>query len=412
MKLPSPSKLDLAAQCAYPFNGPVRWPGFDEGSNRTSTNHGRAVHEVAELTGKGEPVDVDAIATKHDLRNKDAATFKACAGVLVERLAKVRAENWIEAEFFELKIAYDVQKNEARVIGKNDRAYKTEQVGMIDWLYFSGGTWYVVDYKTGRGARQTRASDTEQVRFYGIAIRALKGAETVTVQLWHVDDESVWIDSATFHPWDLDDIYREQRDLLERIRTSEPMPVLGAHCRDLYCPIVSQCPAMQAALARIDERVALKYPLTTEFESVEHAAYVWEVADFITAAAKQLKACAEASVKAHGRPVRLEHYGKLLGMVVHNGNETVECNATTAEILKRHLGANAKDAIDLSTSKKAIERVAGKVAPKGKKAQLARSIFEELREAGTLTRRSDWTEVGLIEAGPDDDCEDNGNEAA
>ena len=98
--------------------------------------------------------------------------------------------------------------------------------------------------------------------------------------------------------------------------------------------------------------------------------------------------------------------------IVHNGNETVECNATTAEILKRHLGANAKDAIDLSTSKKAIERVAGKVAPKGKKAQLARSIFEELREAGTLTRRSDWTEVGLIEAGPDDDCEDNGNEAA
>lgn len=407
MKLPSPSKLDLALACAFPFNGGLRWPGFDVGSNSTATQHGKAVHLVAERHGKGEAYDVEAIAAEHDLRGKEADTFRATAAGLVKRIDEARAGG-IDEEHFELRVAYDVVRDSARVIGERERAYQSEQVGLIDWLYRSGSTWVVVDYKTGRAARAQRASETQQVRWYGVAVRALKGADEVACQLWHANDEGVWVDGGHFFAWDLDIIHEEQFGLVERVKRPS-LPVFGIHCREMYCPVVSQCPAAQRAQLALDHASELRYPLSTEFQSVEHAAYVWEVADFIIAAGKHLKNVAANRIKQHGRPVELEHYKARLGIVVHEGNESIECNSDTAQILQRHLGADAKDAIDLSTSKKAIETVASRIAPRGKKKALATAIFDDLRAAGTLKRRAEWSEVGLIEICDD---EDNSNEAA
>lgn len=407
MKLPSPSKLDLALACQYPFNGGLRWPGFDAGSNSTATQHGKAVHLVAERHGKGEAYDVDTIATEHDLRGKEADTFRATAAGLVKRIDEARAGG-IDEEHFELKVAYDVVRDSARVIGNRERAYQSEQVGLIDWLYRSGSTWFVVDYKTGRAARAQRASETQQVRWYGVAVRALKGADEVACQLWHANDEGVWVDSGHFFAWDLDIIHEEQVGIVERVKRPS-LPVFGIHCREMYCPVVSQCPAAQRAQLALEHASELRYPLSTEFESVEHAAYVWEVADFIIAAGRHLKNVAANRIKQHGLPVDLEHYGARLGIVVHKGNETIDCNKATAEILQEHLGGLASEAIELSTSKKAIAKVASKVAKRGDKKRLADRIFDELREAGTLARRSDWTEVGLLEVGGADEDD---NEAA
>lgn len=406
MKLPSPSKLELAKICRFPFNGPIRWPGFDAESGSTATQHGRAVHLVAELTCKGEPVDLDKIAADHSLRGNDDETFRKCAAKLVEKLTAVRSAGTIEEEHFEISLAYDVEKNAARVLGPKDRVRAGEQRGHIDWLYRAGGLWVVVDHKTGRAARSTRCAETEQMRWYAVAVRALHGVDEVAVQLWHVTDyDDVWIDPAHFFAWDLDVIHTEQLEIVESVKRPS-LPVFGVHCADMYCPILSQCPAAQKAVTALEQATNLRHPLSTTFESAEHAAYVWEMADIIIAAGKHLKTAAAARIKEHGLPLALMS-GERVGIIQKRGVDKIKCDATTAQILQDHLGNAAKDAVKLSTTKKAIRAVANKVANRGDKGKLAARIFDDLREAGTLTKRPDWPEVGLLGAAQDDDDDDD-----
>jgi hypothetical protein len=411
VKLPSPSKLDLALVCQTPWNGGLRWPGFDAGSNKVATQHGRAVHLVADLHCKGEPVDVDKIAADHELRGKDDETFRKCTERLLAKLSEVRGLG-IDEEHFEVAVAYDVVTDTARFLGPKDRAHRGEQVGKIDWLYRTGGLWFVVDHKTGRAARSVRCKDMQQMRWYGIAMRALFKVTEVAVQLWHVsEDDDVYIDPAHFNDWDLDIIRDEQLAIVESVKRPS-LPVYGVHCADLYCPVISQCPAVKAAIVKLDESVAPLFPLVASgFESAEHAAYVWEIGHILRAVGHHLTTGAAARIKQHGLPLELMN-GERVGIRLKRGTEKIKCDATTAQILQDHLGNAAKDAVKLSTTKKAIRGVANKVAKRGDKGKMAERIFNDLREAGTLSKKPDYPEVGLLGAAHDDDEDDDDYEAA
>jgi hypothetical protein len=120
---------------------------------------------------------------------------------------------------------------------------------------------------------------------------------------------------------------------------------------------------------------------------------------------------AAARIKQHGLPLELMS-GERVGIRLKRGTEKIKCDATTAQILQDHLGNTAKDAVKLSTTKKAIRAVANKVAKRGDKGKMAERIFNDLREAGTLSKKPDYPEVGLLGAAHDDDEDDDDYEAA
>lgn len=378
MKLPSPSKLDLFQECSFPWTGGVAWPPF-RGKGEPA-RFGDAVHEAIALDCQGIGLDFEALAEKHEIRTQgDRARLEATVGHALE-LTGLDTFDRREAE---LKVAFDIERNEARLISQNWDKAAGEQAGDVDYLLFVGADRLIVrDWKTGRRAMRRRIEETGQVLWYASALSALYDVNDIRIELAHVNDHGVHVDYAEFDAFALDDVRGRLRRLLEE-GARRMVPVYGTHCRELYCPIVGSCPAVEAALVEVEQRASMRLEWSTTPTSDEHAAELYMRALMVRSAADQVldgvgKHCKRGAVKLPS--------GKWLGYVERRGADRMKVTDDFRAALKDALGAAADECFELKTTKTAIEKVVSKVAKRGQKGKTVEALMAKAAETGALIK--------------------------
>ncbi|MFA6167000.1 MAG: PD-(D/E)XK nuclease family protein [Gemmatimonadaceae bacterium] len=394
MFAPSASKLDLAHRCAFPWAGRVRWPPR---TTSEAANYGTAVSRVAErLAHDVTPGAPDALTSPADVSDLGLSELDAKRLDHAARLLREQLEADDDAERLpELAIAYHVETGEARLLASTgQRDYSDvrdgEAVGTLDLLRLTkDGRRVVRDWKTGRYMLGVRPIASGQLRMLGLAAARLYGVDEIDIELAQVDDDGIRIARDTMDAFALGAAADELRTLWARLRAGGGVPMPGHWCADHYCPIASECPATQKALAAVDVASELRYPMSVVIESAEHAAYVRERLQAVEVAAKTIKGALEAFARTTPIPAG---DGKLWG-VVECTRETIDLAKPGAiEVLRARLGEfGFVAAVDCKTSKTAIHRAAVAQATKrGEAKQLEMALLDELRAAGAV-RESTYT---------------------
>jgi len=403
MRLPSASRVGLAAHCLYPWTSDHPW---DDGDSPAAA-FGRAVHACAELLpGFDERqiasdlgIDCDDVvpliyalaAHAHGLSEADAKRLPMyvshISGVVLEagRTACVRAE---------VAIAYDVMTMHARCAARGEvrdrsRRGPDEMILIIDLLVEGAQAW-AINWKTGRSARYEHPRDSPQLRAEALAVYRLLG-RAPRASIGAVDEDGVIMRSHDFTTWELDTIAAELMELRRRQIEEPSVPRPGMHCRDLYCPMVSRCPATRGALAAVDRPSELPMPLGgIAIRSDEHLRSVRERVALIEEGLPHIKrAMREYLVKRGAVEVTP---GVYYGPVEHKGRERVDLEVPGAtEVVERHLGPEAaKEAVEVSASKTSLARGVRAAAEVGQRAAMERALLGELRAVGAIKEGSPY----------------------
>jgi len=399
MFLPSASKLDLAYRCTFPWTGRVRWPPRTASA---AADYGTAVSRVAEALVCDTKADVTELAL-------DEAARKRLAGAAI--LLKAHLELDDDAErVAELALAYHVADGTARpLVSKGPRDYSDvrpgELVGTLDLLrHRRDGRYCVRDWKTGRYMRGVRPLDSGQLRFLGLAAARHLDVQEIDIELAQVDDDGIFVSPPdTLDAFTLAGVADELRELWARIEAGG-VPVPGRWCAEHYCPIASECPATKAALAAIDKATELRFPLSGEFQSDEHAAYVRErlqaVSKFVEIRdAELLEYLKRGPIPIGG--------GRVWGLREHTRESIALDVAGAADRLRAALGEFGFGvAVEQKTSKAAIHRAAvGQASKRGEAKRIEDALFEELRGLGAVresvyTKAEEWVPKEAEETTP------------
>lgn len=393
MKLPSPSKLDLAELCGFPWTAGIRWPQLP---SRPEAAHGFAVHEAADCHVKGLPVDVEALAAKHGIRtDSDRKTLQLVVGHV---LRCIDADSH-EVRLSELRIAYNPTTGKARLIERWEEKQPGEQAGEIDYLAgIKPGHVLVRDWKTGRRKLLSTVREARQAQWYALAVAALLGADEVTVQLAWCSEDGVWLgDQARFDAWKLLELREQHAELVARLQRPHK-PRFGLHCHELHCPIVSECPATQKALAVIDEAAAPQWPISAHIQSPEHALELLGRVRAMRAALDNLKAALEVYASTKGA-IPLGD-GRWWGLQEQPGRDKITVTAEALEVIRGHLGEHADKALSYATSKTALKDAVrtlvaadGETGTRGALKRRIGPLHDELRAIGALKQGPSWTKV-------------------
>jgi hypothetical protein len=253
-----------------------------------------------------------------------------------------------------------------------------EIAGTSDIVGVKPGKVLIVDVKTGRGAKEHAAVDTEQLRVLALGFCAIYGADSADVGLLHVEAGDYYLDRGELFPWDLEEFAEALRALAA---TVDPVPVPGPHCTNLWCSIRAVCPATVAALQRIDAEAARAFPdamLVVDSEEKARAARV--ALRLYDEAAARLKTSLHDFVRHRGA-IDLGD-GTRYALTVQE-RERIDLDADAVRKLADH-GAIA--AVEYRTSKEAIKRaLAAQYPGRGNATKRLRSLLEELRADGHVS---------------------------
>lgn len=375
---PSPSKLDLAARCAYPWTSGIRHDPF---ASSTAADLGTAVHAALAAAALGQPApEVPADVDRDDYER----AVRAGRLIMEADLAAGATVLLVER-----RVALDLRTGRGRLVQQLEQRRSGELRGDVDVaMRRSDGSIVVRDWKTGRPG-VVSASDSMQIATYAVAIGSLYSCTSVVVQQVHLlDGYEGTIDSASYDAIDLGAALATIRHLASPPHGSMPQP--GSHCRDLYCPIAARCPATLALVERAREACAL--PDTTTLDPPT-AVRVLERLPLVDAYLDALRAEAERVIAAAGTVVADD--GTAWGLVERDGDETIDAEAARA-VLER---LDMLDAVETKAvaSKASIERAARRRATKrGELSPMVRAALEELRAAGAITRRPAYRRVGPL----------------
>jgi hypothetical protein len=179
---------------------------------------------------------------------------EACEAIELEKLPAVEPE----AYAYEVAMAYDIDTEEARELGRNMERHEAyalarpgEVVGTMDVVGLAGDSVVVLDYKTGY--RWFESIETNgQLLFYLLTACRTYGRKRGDVGVIRLDQEGhpyfLW---ASITEEMLNAFAQKLRDLrdtgelleLQHARGERLEPVTGDHCQ--YCPAVHACPAWQ-----------------------------------------------------------------------------------------------------------------------------------------------------------------------
>lgn len=386
MRLPTASKIGLATACSFAWSPHApRWPKYEQSA---AADLGNAVHAVAEsiMGGDGHPAVV-------------AETAAYVAPIIAAREELLRRVGTLDAAapyaHVEAPIAFDCVSGRARelpAVAHRDysAARPTEIVGTADAVLV-GQSVIVADWKTGRGARDTRTKDTWQTLFLGLAFARSRGLDTITIALVHLEPGDYWIDWHTLDAFDLDDIEDTIRAMYAELSAAQQTPKPGPHCSSQWCPIRASCPATSATLARVNADAARFLPAVNDITSPEEAARVRVGLKLVDEAAKAWKVKLEEYLRTNGAvPIG---DGKYLG-IVEQSRDTVAITHEHAESLRKLLGEEiALEAIEVKTSRSAIEEACkARQAKRGDGARQAEQAMQMLRERGAV-RTSTFTKI-------------------
>jgi hypothetical protein len=377
VKLPSFSKLELAALCQYP------WTSGKPHNETTSEAAalGKAVHSMAQCLAIWGDAPVGDIA---DANGLDQDNHEQLINAYVELLDQLGHEQltdrWRAAE-----VCFGLQLDTGLVrhidFERRWRRRHNEVVGVIDLVREDeDGRLRVRDYKTGRGALYMKPSDSLQMLCYGLAATRLYRRDRVIVELCQVGSE-LWLEVDEMDDllldWTWERLHEVERLVLDQ---GNNVPRPGPHCRELYCPIVDRCEATQASLVAIDAAADLSMPLTVSIESDEHARYIYGRLSGVKAA---LKAVEDALHERHQLwPLDLGD-----GRVLANWEterESVIVNKASLTVLNAHLENRALDIVEQKVTKTAIKELCKEVGPPRGGPRLFNELWDRLRAAGAV----------------------------
>ena len=392
--LPSPSKLDLFETCSFPWTGPIRWPGYQDGDQSL---FGKAVHKAADLMAKEQLVDLDAIAKEFSLEGTDIDRLTQS----VDHVAEILGKDGYESRISEVLVAYDPQRETARILKEGQRKEQWEQRGAIDLVTFHSDAYCTVrDWKTGRRALNKPAEELRQIQWYAVVVALLYPVERIRVDLAHVGEDTWSIDGAEFSYSDLCDLRAGLKLMLEE-GAKKSLPVYGSHCSNSYCPIITECPAVKATAAMVKGASEMKQEWSAVIKDDSHCGEMFVRAAMVKSAAEEVLKNCRAWVKDKKRPVELPD-GKLLAEVVRVGNDVVQATPEFMAFIAEKFGTEAaNEVVTTKITKKALFDQVDKIVPKGKREPAKRALIEQGRRFGAVKQGSAYKSVEVCSRGKD-----------
>lgn len=384
--LPSSSKIGLAQLCGFAWSPHApRWPaqvysGF--------AAKGKAAHAVVEKLLSGETYDVYKEVAAAGVEGKAGVrSAVATAEVAAKHYAALKetTDQWD----VERPIAFDVYTGKARYLAGNraGRAYgqrgPNEITGALDQAAIFSDHIVVYDLKTGQPERKGAAADSPQLKFYALCLSRIHGLP-VRVCYNHADDDGVTPDEADMSEAELGRFAESLREMVNGLATAVPKP--GHHCTSNYCPLLSECPATKKALAQIDAAADYMQPFNVAIQGPEHAASVRVRLGMVKAATVAIDERLKAWSRANGP---IEVAPSMMWGARDETRSTVDISHPGAyALLVKFLGGKADQAVELDTSRAAIERVAGNK-------KLVAELFAELENIGamrhsTYSKMTEW----------------------
>ncbi len=377
--LPAFGRLELASKCVYPWSSGARWP---KRGLSPQAAFGRAISDVAACATAFGDAPLDAIADAHDLTTTDRRRFNHAAWHVCKQLED--EAGWTDWRKAETTLAYDHRRRTARELpqlGPTDYSQlgANEYQGRPDLVFFDGEL-VVRDWKTGRYRADAEPKEDRQLRALGLAAARAYGYNSVRLELAQVDEYGVRIKPGDLDCFDLELVASQLSDL-EAVISKDTVPHPGRWCSRCFCPLGSECPATQVALEQLRGACELRFPLTTELTSDEHAGYVLERLAVIDDAVSTLR----GAVKGYAThtPIPLDG-GKIYANVEH----TERSIALTPEAIAALSRFGASDAIEQSVTLAGIMRAIKESVPKGQAAATERALVAELEKLGCVRERT------------------------
>ncbi len=361
--------------CLHSFTSGIQWPReVDSGQFA----FGNAVHDVGEAAARLEHVDVPAIAKARGLSAPDARRLGAVAATVVDRVNELIADGWML--WPEVAIAYNPTTDTARVMRKaGHRDYSDmrpqELTATLDLIAVRPGELAVWDWKSGMFKHLDGAS--WQLRFGGLAVARIFGAADVAVALLYVGEDGIREDGTPMDYFDLSAAADGLRKLWTDLHQGPTAPIKGVWCTKHYCKLVGRCSATRDALVQVET----SHPMLGALANPVAIANAWDALPLAEATIRAVKE--ELRAMAANGPIVLPG-GRRLEMV-ESQRETIDLAAPGAyAILVQHLGSAVDEAVELSTTKSALHKVAYAGARRGEGAKKEAALLDDLRKAGAV----------------------------
>lgn len=309
-----------------------------------------------------------------------------CAWIPVEELPMTELSA-------EVALAYHVVTGKVRLLGiGKGRAYETveaEEIPLtVDVAGLADRTVVAHDYKGW--AHQPPAIEHDQLRLAGLALALLHGVYRAVVGWTCLRGGSPVSDRTVLDAVELDRIeaqvqttYRAVRSAQARTAAGEPLDVhAGPWCE--HCPAFEHCPAKQALVRAIPERLAT-YEATISALSAEDAgaAHLWRleqqaVLDRVGAAIDE---------RAKREPLPLPD-GRVYGLVETQGNREIDPDIAWMEIAARYGREVADRAFPMvrTGSLGSIAQVAREHAEPRGMGRLKDELLDAIERRGGVTR--------------------------
>jgi len=291
-------------------------------------------------------------------------------------------------ELAEQAFALDMASGEAQALPKQaHRSYPEIPgnwiFGTCDVLRIEAERVVIVDHKTGFGFNVEPAASNLQLGYYALCAARAYGKDAARVEIRHA---SGYVDAADLDILALDAIWERLRAIYAAALMSEQSGVPRVRPGDKQCwrcPCFSGCPAQTTLALALASGVDARELPTLEL-TPEAVAKGW-------ARLKQIKAVLNEVERAYRgfaseQPVQLGS-GKTLG-TREKSREQLD-GKVALRVLTETLGADAAlEAVDLETSKAAIERVIKAQAKRGTAAGELRRVLEAIRAANGVTTKT------------------------
>jgi len=245
----------------------------------------------------------------------------------------------------EVAFAWDPHTDTAERIPAVERDYQAAHghlCGTADLVAVSRATraGYIADWKTGDASNAG-----PQLRTLALMLARAEGLDMVTVEALQVDETGVThLCTETLDAFALAAVSGDLAEAVSSVPTAEPVP--GPHCGEHYCPARATCPAVVERVERdiIPAASLVRHRWGVRISSPDHAAWLYEQAKAVEAAARLVKDAVRAYVPEAG--LVLED-----GSVLKEGTRNMpRFQKDVAVALLRELGATEEQIAGLTRS--------------------------------------------------------------
>lgn len=368
------SKIEALTLCQYFARPEVPWVWTPSGP---AAEFGTKVHETTRAMIEG-----DIVPYPH---KEDAAVQAVASEAFKWFLAfDAKHDKWLTEPAYVL----DPVAGTARMVGTNigrkyPRVTDNETAGAADIVGIGGDVATCIDLKTGRRENVEPAETNAQLRTLALAVHKAHGAPKVRVVLAFPGAGGVATDEHTLDAYDLAAWEGELAALVQSIPTSKPNPSKKA-CQ--YCPAKAACPAMTEALAvAVPSRRLPVVMNARDITSPDHAREQYMTLRAAKSAIDQAWGALRAYADEHG-PIDLGD-GRAYGPKTSQ-RESVDLSTRAAvDVLRRELGPAWEMAVELKTTKGAIEDAAREAAKQsgGTITAVKQRTLDALREVGAVS---------------------------